>query len=173
MISGPTEAVASAVRLLRGDAGLGAKRIPVACAFHSPLVAAAGERFAQSLAQQAVLTPEFPVWSNRTAAPYGEGADAVRAELAAQIGAPVGFVAQIEAMYEAGARVFVEAGPGSVLTRLVAQILGERPHRTVACEPRQDSGLRGWLDALAQLAVAGLPVRTGWLFNGRDAVDAA
>jgi acyl transferase domain-containing protein/NAD(P)H-dependent flavin oxidoreductase YrpB (nitropropane dioxygenase family) len=172
VISGPTEAVATTVRLLR-DAGLGAKRIPVACAFHSPLVAGAGARFAEALAQRPVLTPEFPVWSNRTAAPYGEGADAVRAELAAQIGSPVGFVAQIEAMYEAGARVFVEAGPGSVLTRLVDQILGDRPHRTVACEPRQDSGLRGWLDALAQLAVAGLPVRTGWLFNGRDAVDAA
>ncbi|WP_405864401.1 SDR family NAD(P)-dependent oxidoreductase [Streptomyces sp. NBC_01515] len=172
VISGPTEAVATAVRLLR-DAGLGAKRIPVACAFHSPLVAGAGERFAESLAERPVLTPEFPVWSNRTAAPYGEGADAVRAELAAQIGSPVAFVAEIEAMYEAGARIFVEAGPGSVLTRLVEQILGDRPHRTVACEPRQDSGLRGWLDALAQLAVAGLPVRTGWLFNGRDAVDAA
>ncbi|MEW1824474.1 SDR family NAD(P)-dependent oxidoreductase [Streptomyces sp. NPDC088196] len=172
VISGPTEAVATAVRLLR-DAGLGAKRIPVACAFHSPLVAAAGERFAEALAQRPVLTPEFPVWSNRTGAPYGEDADAVRAELAAQIGSPVGFVAEIEAMYEAGARVFVEAGPGSVLTRLVDQILGDRPHRTVACEPNQNSGLRGWLDALAQLAVAGLPVRTGWLFNGRDAVDAA
>ncbi|MEV5527482.1 SDR family oxidoreductase [Streptomyces prunicolor] len=172
VISGPTEAVATAVRLLR-DAGLGAKRIPVACAFHSPLVAGAGARFGEALAQRPVLTPEFPVWSNRTAAPYGEDADAVRAELAAQIGSPVGFVAQIEAMYEAGARIFVEAGPGSVLTRLVDQILGDRPHHTVACEPRQDSGLRGWLDALAQLAVAGLPVRTGWLFNGRDAVDAA
>ncbi|WP_405845405.1 SDR family oxidoreductase [Streptomyces sp. NBC_01518] len=172
VISGPTEAVATAVRLLR-DAGLGAKRIPVACAFHSPLVAGAGERFAEALAQRPVLTPEFPVWSNRTAAPYGEDADAVRAELAAQIGSPVGFVAEIEAMYEAGARIFVEAGPGSVLTRLVDQILGDRPHRTVACEPNQNSGLRGWLDALAQLAVAGLPVRTGWLFNGRDAVDAA
>ncbi|MET7570269.1 SDR family NAD(P)-dependent oxidoreductase [Streptomyces sp. NPDC005492] len=172
VISGPTEAVTAAVRLLR-DAGLGAKRIPVACAFHSPLVAGAGQRFAEVLAQQPLRAPEFPVWSNRTAAPYGEDADAVRAELAAQIGAPVGFVAQIEAMYEAGARVFVEAGPGSVLTRLVDQILDGRPHRTVACEPRQDSGLRGWLDALAQLAVAGLPVRTGWLFNGRDAVDAA
>ncbi|MGW3310010.1 SDR family NAD(P)-dependent oxidoreductase [Streptomyces sp. NPDC001073] len=172
VISGPTEAVATAIRLLR-EAGLGAKRIPVACAFHSPLVAGAGERFAQFLAQRPVLTPEFPVWSNRTAAPYGVDADAVRCELAAQIGSPVGFVAEIEAMYEAGARVFVEAGPGSVLTRLVGQILGDRPHRTVACEPNQNSGLRGWLDALAQLAVAGLPVRTAQLFNGRDAVDAA
>ncbi|WP_405773023.1 SDR family NAD(P)-dependent oxidoreductase [Streptomyces sp. NBC_01538] len=171
VISGPTEAVDEAVRLLRA-AGLGAKRIPVACAFHSPLVAGAGERFAAVLAQQPLRAPEFTVWSNRTAAPYGADADAVRAELAAQIGAPVAFVAQIEAMYEAGARIFVEAGPGSVLTRLVGQILGDRPHRTVACEPRPDSGLRGWLDALAQLAVAGLPVRTGWLFHGRDAVDA-
>ncbi|MDX6356945.1 MAG: hypothetical protein QOF98_3848, partial [Streptomyces sp.] len=172
VISGPTEAVGEAVRLLR-EAGYGAKRIPVACAFHSPVVAGAGDRFAEALAQQTVRAPEFPVWSNRTAAPYGTAPDAVRAELAAQIGAPVGFVAQIEAMYEAGARVFVETGPGSVLTRLVGQILDGRPYRTVVCEPRPGSGLRGWLDALAELAVAGLPVRTGWLFQGRDAVDAA
>ncbi|MEV5954502.1 SDR family NAD(P)-dependent oxidoreductase [Streptomyces sp. NPDC051987] len=171
VISGPTEEVTEAVRLLRA-AGLGAKRIPVACAFHSPVVAGAGDRFAEVLADAAVRPPEFPVWSNRTAAPYRPDADAVRAELAAQIGSPVAFAAQIEAMYEAGARVFVEAGPGTVLTRLVGQILGDRPHTTVACEPRAGSGLRGWLDALAQLAVAGAPVGTAWLLRGRDAVDA-
>ncbi|WP_371668547.1 SDR family oxidoreductase [Streptomyces sp. NBC_00289] len=172
VVSGPTEDVDTAVRLLR-EAGVGARRIPVACAFHSPLVAGGAERFAGALARRPVRAPEFPVWSNRTATPYGDDADAVRAELAAQIGAPVRFVAQIEAMYEAGARIFVEAGPGSVLSRLVGQILGDRPHRAVACEPRPDSGLRGWLDALAQLAVAGIPVRTGRLFRGRDAVDTA
>ncbi|MGW5652000.1 SDR family NAD(P)-dependent oxidoreductase [Streptomyces humi] len=171
VISGPTPDVTEAVRLLR-EHGLGAKRIPVACAFHSPVVAAAGERFAEALAERAVRPPEFPVWSNRTAAPYPPDADAVRAGLAAQIGSPVAFATQIEAMYEAGARVFVEAGPGTVLTRLVAQILGDRPHTTVACEPRADSGLPGWLDAFARLAVAGVPVRTAWLLRGRDAVDA-
>ncbi|MEW1775381.1 SDR family NAD(P)-dependent oxidoreductase [Streptomyces sp. NPDC086777] len=171
VISGPTDEVTETVRLLRA-AGLGAKRIPVACAFHSPVVAGAGDRFAEVLADTAVRPPEFPVWSNRTAAPYPADADGVRAELAAQIGSPVAFAAQIEAMYEAGARVFVEAGPGSVLTRLVGQILGDRPHTTVACEPRAGSGLPGWLDALAQLAVAGAPVRTAWLLRGRDAVDA-
>ncbi|MFI6034724.1 SDR family oxidoreductase [Streptomyces sp. NPDC051315] len=171
VISGPTEAVVEAVRLLR-EAGLGAKRIPVACAFHSPLVAAAGDRFARALADRPVHAPEFPVWANRKAAPYAPDAEAVRAELAAQIGAPVAFAEQIEAMYEAGARVFVEAGPGSVLTRLVGQILGDRPHTAVACESRPGGGLRGWLDALARLAVAGLAVRTGRLLRGRDAVDA-
>ncbi|MEU6146169.1 SDR family NAD(P)-dependent oxidoreductase [Streptomyces sp. NPDC047081] len=172
VISGPTEAVADTVRLLR-EAGLGAKRIPVACAFHSPLVADAGARFAEALAQQTVHAPEFPVWTNRTATVYGADADAVRTELTAQIGAPVRFAEQIEAMYAAGARIFVEAGPGTVLTRLVSQILGDRPHRTVACEPHAGTGLRGWLDALARLAVAGVPVSTGRLFRGRDAVDAS
>ncbi|MEU1191163.1 SDR family oxidoreductase [Streptomyces sp. NPDC005859] len=171
VISGPTDAVTETVRLLR-EAGFGAKRIPVACAFHSPLVAGAADRFAGALAARPVHAPEFPVWSNRTAAPYPADPDAVRAQLAAQIGAPVAFVEQIEAMYEAGARVFVEAGPGSVLTRLVGQILGDRSHHAVACEPRPDGGLRDWLDALARLAVAGLPVRAGWLLRGRDAVDA-
>ncbi|OIJ64613.1 type I polyketide synthase [Streptomyces mangrovisoli] len=171
VISGPTEDVTTAVRLLRA-AGHSAQRIPVACAFHSPVVAAAGARFAEVLAETPVLEPEFTVWSNRTAAPYDPTPAAVRAELAAQIGAPVSFAAEIEAMYEAGARVFVEAGPGSVLTRLVGRILGDRPHHAVACEPTPDSGLRGWLDALARLAVAGAPVRTGRLLRGRDAVDA-
>ncbi|MGW7383568.1 SDR family NAD(P)-dependent oxidoreductase [Streptomyces sp. NPDC054794] len=171
VISGPTDDVTTAVRLLRG-AGFGVRRVPVACAFHSPVVAGAGERFAEVLRDRTLRPPEFPVFANRTAAPYGSDADAVRAELAAQIGAPVAFVAQIEAMYEAGARTFVEAGPGTVLTRLVGRILGDRPHRAVACEPRPDSGLHGWLDALAQLAVAGSPVRTAWLLRGRDAVDA-
>ncbi|OIK28572.1 type I polyketide synthase [Streptomyces malaysiense] len=171
VVSGPTEDLDTAVRLLRA-AGLGAKRIPVACAFHSPLVAGAGARFAAALADEPVRAPEFPVWANRTAAPYPRDPDGVRAELAAQIGAPVAFAAQIEAMYEAGARIFVEAGPGAVLTRLVGQILGDRPHRVVAPEPRPEGGLTGWLDALALLAVAGAPVRTAWLLQGRDAVDA-
>ncbi|MEY9947960.1 beta-ketoacyl synthase N-terminal-like domain-containing protein, partial [Kitasatospora sp. GAS1066B] len=169
VISGATEEVAAATKLLR-EAGHEVKRLPVACAFHSPLVAGAGERFARALATRNVRAPEFPVFSNRTATAYPADPTGVRAELAAQIGAPVRFVAQVEAMYEAGARVFVEAGPGSVLTRLVSAVLGERPHRAVPVEGRR-RGLPGFLDALAELAVAGVPVQTERLLRGRDAVD--
>ncbi|MEU6971840.1 SDR family oxidoreductase [Kitasatospora aureofaciens] len=170
VISGATEDVAAAGALLR-EAGHGVKRLPVACAFHSPLVAGAGDRFAASLAERTVRAPEFPVWSNRTATAYPSDPAAVRAELAAQIGAPVRFVDQIEDMYRAGARVFVEAGAGTVLTRLVSAVLGDRPHRAVPLERRR-AGLAGYLDALAELAVAGVPVRTGRLLRGRDAVEA-
>ncbi|WP_446751259.1 SDR family NAD(P)-dependent oxidoreductase [Streptomyces noboritoensis] len=169
IVSGPAALVDEALEHLR-SAGHTARRIPVACAFHSPLVAGAGERFAPALARHAVRAPEFPVWSNRTAAIYPARPDAVRAELAAQIGAPVRFAEQVEAMYGAGARVFVEAGPGTVLTGLVGQILGDRPHLAVACEPRPGAGLRGLLESLARLAVAGVPVRAGRLLQGRGAV---
>ncbi|WFB05961.1 SDR family oxidoreductase [Streptomyces sp. LX-29] len=172
VISGPVAAVDAAVGALRA-AGHSARRIAVACAFHSPLVAAAGDRFAAALAGWPLRAPEFPVWANRTAAEHGADPESLRAELAAQIGAPVRFAEQIEDMYDAGARVFVEVGPGAVLTRLVGEILDGRPHRAVAVERRAaGSGLAGLLDALARLAVAGLPVRTDWMFRARDAVEA-
>ncbi|MEV7096215.1 SDR family NAD(P)-dependent oxidoreductase [Amycolatopsis sp. NPDC051045] len=171
VISGPTADVEAAVGHLRA-AGLGAKRIPVACAFHSPLVAPAGEAFGRVLDAIGVVRPAVPVYGNRTAGPYPADPDAIRGELAAQLGAPVRFVEQVEAMYAAGARVFVEAGPGAVLAKQVAAILGDRPHRTVGFEQPGRRGLPGFLGALAQLAVSGVNVETGWLFRGRDAVDA-
>ncbi|MEV6872376.1 SDR family NAD(P)-dependent oxidoreductase [Amycolatopsis sp. NPDC051128] len=172
VISGPTADVEAAVGQLRA-AGLGAKRIRVACAFHSPLVAPAGEAFGRALGAIGVVRPAVPVYGNRTAGPYPADPDEIRGELAAQLGAPVRFVEQVEAMYAAGARVFVEAGPGAVLARQVGAILGDRPHRTVGFEQPGRRGLPGFLGALAQLAVAGVAVETGWLFRGRDAVDAA
>ncbi|MGW3993723.1 SDR family NAD(P)-dependent oxidoreductase [Amycolatopsis sp. NPDC004772] len=171
VISGPTADVEAAVGQLRA-AGLGAKRIQVACAFHSSLVAPAGETFGRALEAIGVVRPAVAVYGNRTAGPYPEAPDAIRGELAAQLGSPVRFVEQVEAMYAAGARVFVEAGPGAVLARQVAAILGDRPHRTVGFEQPGRRGLPGFLGALAQLAVSGVPLETGWLFRGRDAVDA-
>ncbi|NKQ57888.1 SDR family NAD(P)-dependent oxidoreductase [Amycolatopsis sp. K13G38] len=170
VISGPTESIERVVAKLRRN-GVSAKDIPVACAFHSPVLAGAGEKFAEVLAKHRIRPPETAVWANRTAAAYPNEAGAVRAELAAQIGAPVGFVAEIEAMYEAGARVFVEAGPGRVLSRLVDAVLGDRPHSTISCEGKPGKGIAGFLGALAQLAVTGVDLRTGWLFDGRDARD--
>ncbi|MEU4245566.1 SDR family NAD(P)-dependent oxidoreductase [Actinoplanes sp. NPDC026619] len=165
VISGTTPAVRTAVAAL-GTAGLTARSIPVACAFHSPVVAGGSALFADVLAGVDVAAPAGEVWSNRTASVYPDSASGVREELAAQIASPVRFVDQIEAMYAAGARVFVEAGPGQVLTGLVGSVLGDRPHLAVATDGRD--GLRALLLAVAQLACAGVPVNTGWLFRGRE-----
>ena len=170
VISGRSPAVDAALTALR-DAGLSARRLPVACAFHSPVVAAASAQFAEVLAAREVSAPRLPVWSNRTAEPYSHDPELIRAELAAQIGAPVRFADQVEAMYAAGARVFVEAGPGRVLTRLVGTVLGNRAHLAVACDGPRGQGLHGLLRALAEIACAGVPLDPGWLFHGRNVAD--
>ncbi|WFE28025.1 SDR family NAD(P)-dependent oxidoreductase [Solwaraspora sp. WMMD791] len=166
VISGPTSAVRQAVTALKAG-GVSARPIPVACAFHSPVVAGGVPAFRSVLAGHRVAAPAFPVWSNRTADSYPTNPEAVRDELAGQIAAPVRFVDEIESMYAAGARIFVEAGPGKVLSRLVDAVLGDRPHLAVAVEGRRTGGLRGFLSTLAELACAGVPVQTDWLFRGR------
>ncbi|MCK6435320.1 MAG: hypothetical protein L6Q68_20160, partial [Aquabacterium sp.] len=79
---------------------------------------------------------------------------------------PVEFVAEVQAMADDGARVFVEVGPKSVLTRLVGKILEGRDHVAVALDDGQ--GLSGLLKGLAQLACAGVPLQWSALFEGRD-----
>ncbi|TWP53976.1 SDR family NAD(P)-dependent oxidoreductase [Lentzea tibetensis] len=159
VISGPSAAVEAAMAELVA-AGLSVRRIPVAAAFHSPLMAGARERFADVLATHELGEPSIPVWSNVDAKPHAD----VRHGLAEQLAGRVRFVEQVESMYAAGARVFVEAGPGGVLTSFVRATLGDRPHTAVRID---DRGVATFLDALAQLAIAGVPVDETPLFDGR------
>ncbi len=171
VISGRTAAVEAATAAL-DEAGLRSKRLPVACAFHSPVVAEARVALGEAVAGATVAAPAFPVFANTTAAPYPDDPAAVRDLVANQVALPVRWVDQVEAMYAAGARVFVESGPGRVLTQLVGKILGDRPHVAVAVDASGDDGVRRLLLALAQLAVNGVDVDLAPLFDGRDA-DAA
>ncbi|NUK00140.1 acyltransferase domain-containing protein, partial [Streptomyces lunaelactis] len=168
VISGPTAAVDAAIATLR-ESDIAAERIPVACAFHSEVVAAGAEALATELAGAAVAQPVVPVWSNTTARPYPAYPAAVRELLARQLAEPVKFVEQIEAMYASGVRTFVEAGPGRVLTGLVGRILGDRPHTAVPLDVRGEHGLTRLVTALAELAAAGVPIDPDALFKGRTA----
>ncbi|MEV4007093.1 SDR family oxidoreductase, partial [Actinomadura sp. NPDC049753] len=168
VIAGTSAGLDRALRVL-SEAGLPAERIPAACAAHGPLAAAAPEGLRAELLGRDLRSPAFPVWSNATAAPHDTDPSELAAALAGQLAAPVRFVEQIEAMYAAGARTFVEAGPGRVLTGLVAAILGDRPHTAVSCDAPGGSALTGLLRALAELAAAGVPVDPLPLFAGRDA----
>ncbi|MGW4501273.1 type I polyketide synthase, partial [Micromonospora sp. NPDC004336] len=171
VIAGPEAAVASAVTGLRAQ-GRSATTLGVSCAFHSPAMADATEEFAAALAGCPVRPPARPVWANASGERYPDAPAEIRALLAGQLAAPVRFLTQIEDMYAAGARVFVEVGPGRVLSRMIGRILGDRPHRAVSCDAPNEPGLPRLLHALAELAVAGVPVDPARLFAGSRATAA-
>ena len=122
VISG-TEAAMEAALAKAKEQGIHSQRIAVSRGFHSPLVARAREPLARALAQFRFATPKCPVFSNTTAAIYPSDPSAISALLAHHLVSPVLFHQEILAMYEAGARIFVEVGPQGVLTGLIGQIL--------------------------------------------------
>lgn len=168
VISGSQAVVTQAVDLCKAQ-GLSAQLLPVAAAFHSPIVAGGSDRLRAYLAGLPLGLPAFPVWSNTSAAPHAADPDLIRDLLAVHIARPVRFVEQIESMYAAGARLFVEVGPGKVLSGLVSRILGDREHVAMASDSGGDSSIRDFLTALGRLAALGVPVDTRFMFDGRGA----
>ncbi|MEV0408356.1 SDR family oxidoreductase [Actinoallomurus sp. NPDC050550] len=143
-------------KLLAG--GITSTYLDTAAAFHSPLVAAAAEPFSAALADAQILPPQIDVYGNADAAPYPAEAAQIRRRLGSQLLTPVRFADQIEAMYEAGVRTFIEVGAGSVLTGLIGAILAGRPHWAVALDRRGGHGVTCLHEALAGLAVRGVPL---------------
>src|SRR6266568_895596 len=150
------------------SAGPRAKPIPVACAFHSPLMERARVRLAAELARLELKPPRIPVFSNTEAGAYPAEPARMAALLSEHLVRPVQFLDEIRAMYDRGARLFVEVGPKSVLTSLVRQILDRPDAAAIPLDVSDRNGLVQLLHALAQLAASGLDVRLGRLFAGRS-----
>ncbi|MEM6852472.1 MAG: acyltransferase domain-containing protein, partial [Pseudomonadota bacterium] len=94
------------------------RRLPVSSAFHSSVVAGASSVFEAYLAGVWRDAPQGEVIANTTAAPYGQDIASCRSTLAEQISKPVKFVDSVRAAHAKGVRIFVEVGPGDVLTKL-------------------------------------------------------
>ncbi len=166
VISGTRIALEEAVGRLNVQ-GIRARPIPVACAFHSPLVAPAQQRLAEFLSTVELAVPQLEVFSNTIAAPYPSNPQDITKLLAEHLGKPVRFADEVDAMYEAGARIFIEVGPGNVLTTLLSQILGSRSHLVLALDAPGRSGLLQLHHALGQMAAHGVPLQLDRLYQGR------
>jgi malonyl CoA-acyl carrier protein transacylase len=157
VLSGSTAAIEKVEAALAAK-GMTAKRLPVATAFHSPLVAGSSKPFGEFLAGVKVAKPAVPVFGNADANAYPAEPAAIRERLAAQLAQPVRFVEEIEAMYAKGARTFIEVGAGSVLTELVGRILGDKEHRAISLDRKGKHGVTTLQEALGRLALAGVQV---------------
>lgn len=105
----------------------GAKRalpLPVGGAFHSPLMEPARVKLAAAIEATPLNSPRCPIYQNVNAKPSTDVAT-IKANLVAQLTAPVRWTQSVQNMVADGATLFVECGPGKVLQGLVQKISKE------------------------------------------------
>lgn len=121
VISGTEEGIQLAAEQLKAA---GAKRVlplPVGGAFHSPLMEPAREELAEAIADTPFGKPRCPIYQNVNAQP-ATAVQTIKANLIAQLTAPVRWTQSVENMVNGGATTFIECGPGKVLQGLVKKI---------------------------------------------------
>ena len=121
VISGEIEAIDAACEKLLAAGAKRALKLKVGGAFHSPCMEPARAELAEAIAATDIHTPVCPVFQNVDALPHTDPAE-IKANLIAQLTAPVRWTQTVRNMSAAGATEFVELGPGKVLQGLVAKI---------------------------------------------------
>jgi acyl transferase domain-containing protein len=99
---------------------------------------------------------------------YDLTADRAADSIVAQAIGPFEFPRVVEQAYADGVRIFVEAGPGNSCTRMISQILGNRPHAVIAACAGAEDEPRQLLCAIAELFSQRVPVDLSYLFVERD-----
>ncbi|GHT66520.1 hypothetical protein AGMMS50239_28110 [Bacteroidia bacterium] len=141
--------------------------IKVDCAFHSPLLAKAEKLYFEALKGVVFNKSILPIWSNTTGEIYPEDPDQIKGHIAKQLAKPILFTRQIKNMYNAGARIFIETGPGRVLLGLVEATLGKEAV-TIQTENKNNEGVTCLLKALGQYLSTGKSFNIEKLFEGRN-----
>ena len=121
VISGEVEAIDAACAKLLEAGAKRAMKLKVGGAFHSPCMEPARAELAEAIAATPINEPICPVYQYVDALPHTDPAE-IKANLVAQLTAPVRWTQTVRNMIADGATEFVELGPGKVLQGLVAKI---------------------------------------------------
>jgi len=121
VIAGTTAAVHRAMELARARGAKKTILLPVSAPFHCPLMQPAQDRLENDLAQIQFRDPTFPLINNVDAAEVSSS-DQIRNSLIRQVSSPVRWTESVRLMIARGVGLFVEVGPGRVLSGLVRQI---------------------------------------------------
>jgi [acyl-carrier-protein] S-malonyltransferase len=121
VISGATEKIEQACDLARSRGARKAVPLPVAGAYHSPLMAGAQPKLQAELAGIKLSAPTVPVISNVIARPHGGPAE-ISARLVEQVTASVRWEESIRHLLAQGFTRFIELGPGTALSGFMKRI---------------------------------------------------
>ena len=120
VISGESDAVERACLAMKEAGAKRALSLPVGGAFHSPLMEPARAELAEGIEKAVFRTPVCTVYQNVTAMPSTDPEE-IKANLLAQLTAPVRWTQTMKNMLADGASHFTELGPGKVLQGLLAK----------------------------------------------------
>ena len=124
VISGSNRGIEIACEKLKAAGAKRALPLPVGGAFHSPLMEPARQELAEAIENTIFSRPACPIYQNVNALPSTD-TEAIKANLIAQLTAPVRWSQSVQKMVEDGAGTFIECGPGKVLQGLVKKIYRE------------------------------------------------
>jgi [acyl-carrier-protein] S-malonyltransferase len=120
VLSGTAESIDKAEELVKEAGAKRAVRLPVAGAFHSPLMQPAADKMDAFLGEIDLSEPSKPVLSNVTADVHTDGA--IRENMVKQITSSVQWVASVQKLAAEGVEEIIEVGPGKVLAGLIKRI---------------------------------------------------
>ena len=121
VISGEAEKITKACELAKAKGAKRALPLPVAGAYHSPLMASAQPKLSAELAKVNLVTPVVPVISNVTAQAHGTAAE-ISAKLVEQVCASVLWEKSMRNLLAQGYTRFIELGPGTALSGFMKRI---------------------------------------------------
>ncbi|WP_071133760.1 ACP S-malonyltransferase [Millionella massiliensis] len=130
VISGSIEGIDKACEQLTAKGAKRALKLSVGGAFHSPLMEPARVELEEAIKAAQFTTPVCPVYQNVDAKPYTDP-EKIKANLIAQLTAPVRWTQTVQNMIADGATSFTELGPGNVLAGLIKKV-----NREAACESK-------------------------------------
>jgi [acyl-carrier-protein] S-malonyltransferase len=125
VLTGEKEVLQKAAQLAKPKGAKLIVPLKVSGAWHSRLMLEAKERIKEALKKYPIAPPSFPVVSNLTADFYSDDPSKIRDSLSEQIVRPVLWCNSITRMINDGRRLFLEVGPGKVLTGLMKDISRE------------------------------------------------
>ncbi|MER7475624.1 type I polyketide synthase, partial [Micromonospora sp. NPDC000018] len=173
VVSGAVDALDEVEKVWKAR-GARTRRLTVSHAFHSPLMEPMLAEFRAVLEGLAFQAPLLPVVSNLTGA-LADGDEIRTADYwVRHVREAVRYADGVTALRKAGVDTFLEIGPQSVLTAMVADVLpGEAGVLSVAVQRRDRPETHALLAALGELHVHGEPVtwRAWFVDSGARRVD--
>jgi [acyl-carrier-protein] S-malonyltransferase len=121
VISGEVEKISKAVELAKAKGAKRAIPLPVAGAYHSPLMASAQPKLQTELTKIKISSPGVPVISNVNALPHGIAGRTI-SQLVEQVTSSVLWEQSMRALLAQGFTRFIELGPGTALSGFMKRI---------------------------------------------------